>query len=220
MLRHKFWLFEFISISQTILEEPSKYNRAFLHIETDDNDLNYVLLHQLEVIAKAISQLHESIRHKSDDLARMQALLHNRSGFSHRQLVMLRHALKHPSVSFTVASHQNSQRVGAKTAKNDLDELSRTGLLLKVKVGEDFNIAPWKILPENWRKSLPGPSDRSIPSRFQRLVRDEAGGEYGISAILSPGAEIPERTRLPLDSARKKAQSSGVSQTRAGVVQW
>ena len=55
---------------------------------------------------------------------------------------MLRHALKHPSVSFTVASHQNSQRVVAKTAKNDLDELSRTGFLLKVKVGEAFQYRP------------------------------------------------------------------------------
>jgi len=55
---------------------------------------------------------------------------------------MLRHALKHPSVSFTVASHQNSQRVVAKTAKNDLVELSRTGFLLKVKVGEAFQYRP------------------------------------------------------------------------------
>ena len=104
--------------------------------------------HQLEVIAKAISQLHEYIRHKSDELAKMQALLHNRCGFNHRQLALLRHALKHPAVSFTVASHQNSHNVVAQTARNDLDELSGNGLLLKVKVGKAFRYRPVENLSE------------------------------------------------------------------------
>ena len=148
MLRHKFWLFEFISISQTILESPTKYYRAFLYTETDDNDLNYFLLHQLEVIAKAISQLHEYIRQKADELAKMQTLLHNRSGFNHRQLALLRHALKYPAVSFTVASHQNSHNVVAQTSRNDLDELSGNGLLLKVKIGKAFRYRPVENLSE------------------------------------------------------------------------
>ena len=43
MLRHGYWLFEFVSISQIILKAPVKYGRAFLYTETDDNDLTYFI---------------------------------------------------------------------------------------------------------------------------------------------------------------------------------
>jgi Fic family protein len=152
MLRHKFWLFEFISISQTILEAPSKYYRAFLHTETDDNDLNYFILHQLGVINRAISQLHEYIRQKAEELAQMQELLHHRSGFNHRQLALLRHALKHPAASFTVASHQNSHNVVTQTARNDLEALVGEDLLAKSKVGKAYRYRPALNLSEKLKE--------------------------------------------------------------------
>lgn len=37
MLKHGFWFFEFISISQQILKALKEYYRAFFHTETDDN---------------------------------------------------------------------------------------------------------------------------------------------------------------------------------------
>jgi len=146
MLRHGFWLFEFISISQTILEAPVKYYRAFLHTETDHNDLNYFLLHQLEVIERAIDRLHRYIRDKSDELARMHEMLDHRSGFNHRQLALLRHALEHPEAVYTVTSHRNSHGVVPQTARNDLDALTGAGLLAKAKVGKAFCFRPVKEL--------------------------------------------------------------------------
>ncbi len=156
MLRHKFWLFEFISISQTILEAPTKYYRAFLHTETDDNDLNYFILHQLEVIHRAIDHLHRYIGRKSGELVEMQAILRYRGGFNHRQVALLRHALKHPSVSFTAASHQNSHQVVRQTARNDLDELSSLGLLSKAKVGKAFRYRPVADLSEKLKQIAAG----------------------------------------------------------------
>ena len=35
MLRHDYWMFEFISISRKLVEAPGRYARAFLHTETD-----------------------------------------------------------------------------------------------------------------------------------------------------------------------------------------
>src|SRR5262249_25625629 len=59
MLRHGYWLFEFISISNVMVRAPTEYYRAFLYTETDDNDLTYFVLHQLDVIHDAIEQLHQ-----------------------------------------------------------------------------------------------------------------------------------------------------------------
>jgi Fic family protein len=142
MLRHHFWLFEFISISHQILDAPTKYYRAFLHTETDGNDLNYFLLHQLSVIQKAIEQLHNYIRQKADELAQMQRLLGHMPGFNHRQLALLRHALTHSQAVYTVASHQNSHGVVTQTARTDLDKLVERNLLIKQRSGKAFAYYP------------------------------------------------------------------------------
>lgn len=142
MLRSGFWLFEFVSISQQILQSPKKYYLAFLHTESDGNDLNYFILHQLGVVQQAIGKLHEYIRRKSDELAEMRGLLENRSGFNYRQLALIRYALKHPTASFTVASHQHSHNVVPQTARTDLDLLVGLELLKKAKVGKGFLYIP------------------------------------------------------------------------------
>lgn len=59
MLHHKYWLFEFISISAIIRKAPVKYGRSFLHTETDDNDLTYFIVAQAKVIQTAIEALHD-----------------------------------------------------------------------------------------------------------------------------------------------------------------
>ncbi len=142
MLRHGFWLFEFISISQQILREPTKYYRAFLHTETDGNDLNYFLLHQLGVIERAIEDLHTYIQRKSAENHGLQRLLHGLGDFNHRQIALLTHALKHPGANYAVASHRNSHRVATQTARNDLDGLTDLGLLVRHRYGKAFNYRP------------------------------------------------------------------------------
>ena len=45
MLHEDLQLFEFISISQILLQAPMQYAKAFLHSETDANDLTYFILY-------------------------------------------------------------------------------------------------------------------------------------------------------------------------------
>lgn len=54
MLKHSYWLMEFISISKVIQLAPVQYGKAFLHTETDESDMTYFLIHQLEVIHKVV----------------------------------------------------------------------------------------------------------------------------------------------------------------------
>ena len=142
MLKHRFWLFEFISISEQILDAPAKYYRAFLYTETDENDLNYFLIHQLDVIEKAIAKLHDYIQRKSQELQEMKRLLGGFTDFNHRQVALLRYALERPSVLFTVASHENSHGITKQTARTDLDRLHERGLLEKSKRGKSFAYTP------------------------------------------------------------------------------
>ena len=68
MLRYGFWLCEFISISRIILRGPAKYGRAFLYTETDQNDLTYFIIYHLDIIRRAVDELHEYIKRKTGQL--------------------------------------------------------------------------------------------------------------------------------------------------------
>lgn len=146
MLRHGFWLAEFFSISHEILKAPKKYYRAFLFTESDENDLNYFLLHQLEVISKSIAALKAYILRKREELESVKRFLGPDAGFNHRQLAMLKHALKHPFDVYTVAGHQSTHGVSYQTAMNDLAKLESEGLFDKRKNGKAFVFSPAKDL--------------------------------------------------------------------------
>jgi len=85
MLRQQYWLFEYISISEILLRAPAKYALAFLHTETDRNDLTYFIVHQATVIRRAIQELHVYIQRKAQELASTEAVLKSGADLNHRQ---------------------------------------------------------------------------------------------------------------------------------------
>jgi len=138
MLRHGFWLFEFVSISQIILKAPIKYARAFLYTETDDNDLTYFIIHQLDVVRRAMRELHGYIARKTAALQAVESRLHGLTELNHRQRELMSHALRHPHQRYTIKSHQMSHNVVYQTARTDLLTLEDRGLLVSRKVGRTW----------------------------------------------------------------------------------
>ena len=142
MLRHGYWLFEFISISQIILKAPAKYGRAFLYTETDDNDLTYFVLHQLDVIRRAIRELHEYIKRRTGRLQAIERELRGIAVLNHRQRALISHALRHPHQQYTMRSHQTSHNVVYQTSRLDLLDLENRGLLTSKKIGKTWYFTP------------------------------------------------------------------------------
>jgi len=136
MLRHRYWLFEFISISEILVKAPAKYARAFLYTETDGNDLTYFIIHQMEVIRRAVDGLHAYIKNKSEELHQTESLLRHSASLSHRQEALLSHALRHPDTRYTIEGHRLSQNVAYDTARTDLLELNKLGFLEMKKAGK------------------------------------------------------------------------------------
>ena len=87
MLRHGYWLFEFVSISSIILNAPGKYERAFLYTETDDNDLTYFILYHLKIMDQAIQALHAYVQRKTEEIKDIEKRLKGMSVLNHRQEV-------------------------------------------------------------------------------------------------------------------------------------
>lgn len=142
MLHYGFWLFEFISISQIIRQGPSKYGRAFLHVETDDNDLTYFILYHLEVIQRAIDELNQYVIRKTKQLQLAESSLRDLPELNHRQRALISHAIRHPHQRYTFMSHSISNNVTRQTARTDLFDLRDRGLLVATKVGRAWNFTP------------------------------------------------------------------------------
>jgi len=142
MLRHGYWLFEFVSISQILLKAPAKYGRAFLYTETDDNDLTYFILQQLDVIRRAMTELHEYIERKTAALHAIETRLRGITVLNHRQQALIGHALRHSQQRYTFRSHQMSHNVVYQTARTDLLDLEQRGLLASRKVGRTWHFTP------------------------------------------------------------------------------
>jgi len=142
MLSQGYWLCEYISISQIIKKAPAKYGRAFLYTETDENDTTYFILHQLEVIQRAIEQLKRYLKKKADEIRQIEQLLRKSAQINHRQLGLLSHALRHSDAEYTVLSHQRSHNVAYDTARSDLLDLADRGLLVQRKIGRTMYFSP------------------------------------------------------------------------------
>ncbi len=129
MLRCGYWLFEFISISNILRKAPIKYGRSFLYTETDDNDLTYFIVAQTKVIRRAIEELHAYIGRKTAEVREMESHVRALDLFNHRQVELIRHALRHPLQQYSISSHQKSHNVVYQTARTDLQNLHQRGVL-------------------------------------------------------------------------------------------
>jgi Fic family protein len=138
MLSEGYGLTEFLSISPILRKATRQYGDSFLQTETDDNDLTYFILYQLEVIHRAIEGLRRYLSEKKKEAGEMERRLSGSVELNHRQLALLRHALKHPAQEYTIQSHGSSHRVVYETARTDLLELERKSLLVKRKRGKAF----------------------------------------------------------------------------------
>lgn len=142
MLNSGFWLFEFISISNILVKAPSQYARAFLFTETDDNDINYFILHQADVIRRAIEALHTYIDQKRGETKTAESRLRVLRQLNHRQQALITHALRHPSQEYTIESHRGSHGVAYATARADLLELANMKLLTQSSRGKCMVFEP------------------------------------------------------------------------------
>ncbi len=217
MLRQGYELFEFISISQILLRAPVRYAEAFLHTETDDNDLTYFILHQAGVIREAVETLRAYVLRKTAELRTAEKRLHGLGGLNHRQQALLTHALREPATRYLIVAHQRSHNVTHQTARDDLFDLVQRGLLIVQREGWRYVfVAPTDLGQKLEQLAGPKPSPQRIArcrSGFhpcQSHRRETHSGGFGIRCgrdwyslsrrHSNPGRSSPDQTGRQLDS--------------------
>jgi Fic family protein len=153
MQRRGYWLIEYLPISPIIREAPAQYARAFVESETDEGDVTYFLIHQLEVIEKALDRHDVYIRRKIAEVRDVERTLQDADGVNHRQLALLTDAIRNPDGAYTFGSHATSHRVTHETARTDLSDLRDRGLLLRRSRGRGYIFEPAPDLAARLKES-------------------------------------------------------------------
>ena len=136
LLRKGWWLAEFLSIS-AMFRRPAwrkLYNDAYTDVETNDYDLTYFVLLQMDCLYAAAKEFHDYIDRVQKDSKSVDELLHGI--LNERQLDLIRHARRHPRYAYTAAEHAVWHNVSLNSARSDLDGLCMKGFLEMSKRGK------------------------------------------------------------------------------------
>ncbi len=149
MLKQGFDYFEYISISRFLKEAPAKYSKSYQYTEADDNDLNYFIFYQIDIILRSIDELYRYLETKSQEYEEISALL-KQSGLGDTlnfiQKDMIQKALKNPGRVFTASEIALDYDLSINTARSYLKQLVEHKILSNYKDGRTkAYIAPAKL---------------------------------------------------------------------------
>ena len=147
VLRSKYGLAPYTSISTILRKAPVQYAQSYLRVYTDDNDLTYFVVHQLNVLERAIEALNDYIERKQAEMADLYRILSSFSQLNHRQQDAIAQAVRNPQ-PVAIAAHARYHRVAIQSARTDLLRLEELGLFNKVKAGRRLLFSPVPDLPE------------------------------------------------------------------------
>ncbi len=146
MLKHDFWLFEYITISNEIRKKKhgKSYYYSYRYTEMDDEDLNYFISDQLLTISRAIESFYDYLKSKKKEQDKLLAHIDGQLDLNARQRQVLTSLLKDSEMMMTFESHMNTFHVTRQTARTDILELVNKGYVIcrKQARAHQFYAAP------------------------------------------------------------------------------
>ncbi|MGN5221476.1 Fic family protein [Aeromonas veronii] len=146
MLKSGYDLFEFVSISKLLREEPRKYGEAYLYSERDQNDLTYFIDYNLDIIIKSINDLKLYLKREKDEFISVLTMMEKNeklSKLSFHQKEIIKKGIKHPGIIFTAKGIEREYSISNNAARNALNTLVNKQILLSTTEGKiTIYIAP------------------------------------------------------------------------------
>jgi Fic family protein len=138
MLKNGYNYFEYISISKLLKEAPVKYSKSYLYTEYDDNDLNYFIYYQIDIILRAIDDLRIFLEKKIQEFEELTDVLKDSflaEKLNFMQKDIIKKAIKNPGRKFTANEVSVDYDISANTARKYLNELVKYKILIGAKDG-------------------------------------------------------------------------------------
>lgn len=127
-----------MSISRIILGSETKYGSAYLHTETDENDLTYFINYNLDAIEEALYDMDAYINKKQKQYSEALNVIRDIKDINLRQAEILKGFMWYPEKNFVIKEIMTTYNVAYDSARNDLLHLTELGYLEKVKIKNKF----------------------------------------------------------------------------------
>jgi Fic family protein len=139
MLKSGFDYFEYISISKFLKDAPAKYSKSYQYTEADDNDLNYFIFYQMDVILRAIDELYKYLTDKSSEYEEINSILeasylNKKLNFVQKDIV--KKSIKNPGRIFSAQEISVDYDIAINTARTYLTKLVEYKILAHYKDGK------------------------------------------------------------------------------------
>ena len=128
MLKQKYWLTEYLSISRVIIRSKKAYEKSYQYVVADENDIGYFVAYNLRVLKLSFKQLQTYLKRKQDEKKAANAYL-QLGDINERQAQIIKLFVDNPKEVITVKDIQNKFYISATTAKGDIMGLVNRGLI-------------------------------------------------------------------------------------------
>lgn len=130
MLKQKYWLMEYLSISRVIGKTKRSYEKSFQYTEADNNDIGYFVAYNLRVLDLSFKQLQGYLKRKQEEKKAANTFL-QLGDINDRQAQIIKMFVDNPKEVITVKDIQSKFFISATTAKGDIMGLVDRGLLIE-----------------------------------------------------------------------------------------
>ena len=128
MLKQKYWLMEYLSISRVIGKSKKSYEKSFQYTEADNKDIGYFVAYNLRVLDLSFKQLQGYLKRKQEEKKAANTFL-QLGDINDRQAQIIKMFVDNPKEVITVKDIQTKFFISATTAKGDIMGLVNRGLL-------------------------------------------------------------------------------------------
>lgn len=142
LLKKDYSLIKNISISRAILNSRIQYDKAFLKTENDDNDMTYFINYSIKSLRVAFESLinYRDKKKIEADNSNLVAYKLLEKGLNKRQADLVSHLYSKEDAHVNISLYSSRHEVVRQTARKDLNELIRMGLIGEQKSGRDIVI--------------------------------------------------------------------------------
>ena len=133
MLKEKYWLTEYMSISRVITMSKRQYEDAFLYTELDGHDIGYFVSYNLHVLELSFRQLKNYIEKKQKEKRAANVFIMT-GNINERQAQIIQYFIDNPDSVVTVKEMQIRFSITPMTARHDLSDLVAKNYLSEVAI--------------------------------------------------------------------------------------
>ena len=150
MLKQKYWLTEYLSISRVIAKSKKSYEKSFQYTEADGNDIGYFVAYNLRVLGLSFKQLQGYLKRKQEEKKAANTFL-QLGDINDRQAQIIKMFVDNPKEVITVKDIQSKFFISATTAKGDIMGLVTRGLINEFAVNK---VKRGSVRSENFEEAV------------------------------------------------------------------